>query len=178
MCIAVHKERLNTDKVRKQVFLNHDDDTQGAIQLFVRLMERLYNDSRIIGYNTEGFDWPFLICKAGGFDGQYNLKERLMKLAVDHSFDMMRVKEIGEDSRGNWQSLDYNLRRFGIEHRVDCDGSMVKELYENEEWGRIREYAKEDARTEYMLHEKLVEDGIIESNKNQSEENSVEGVTG
>lgn len=157
--ISFVKEKRGAGDTRKQVLLNHDDDEKGVIQVFVEEIDNLDSGSKLVTYNGDNFDWPFIIARAQKYDFDRRFEqdetivERLFRLWRDHGFDLM--KEHGTYPDGRPMSLEDCLNANGFSHDEDCDGSMVPQLFENGEWGRLRDYSLEDSVKTYKLFKKL-----------------------
>lgn len=151
--IAFVKDKRASDNTRKQVLLNHNDDEESVVEVFVHEMQNLDKNSKIVTYNGTTFDWPFLIARSMEFDDYGDLTDELFKLKAKHGYDLF--KDFGRDRAGNYLKLEELLRRNGISHDVECDGSKVPSLFEEEKWEEIREYAKEDAVKTHKLFKEL-----------------------
>lgn len=153
VAIAVARDKRRSDEYVKQVIHRESCSEKELVDLFVREMKKLDDGSKIVTYNGDTFDWPFLIARSMEFDDYGELNDELFDLKERHGYDLF--KDYGRDPDGSYVKLEQLCCRNGIRHQVDCEGGKVPQLFEEEKFGVIRKYAKEDVRITHEVFRKL-----------------------
>jgi len=153
VAIAVAREKRRSNDYAKQVIHRENLTEQELVEMFVHEMQKLDKGSKIVTYNGDTFDWPFLIARSMEFDDYGDLTDQLFQLKEKHGYDLF--KDYGQDPDGSYVKLEELCRRNGIRHRVECEGGKVPNLYKEEKFGLIRKYAKEDVRITHEVFRKL-----------------------
>lgn len=149
VAIAITQTNSDTDVFTLKHFTEEE-----LVEVFIDLMQRhLEDDSMIVTYNGDSFDWPFMIARSMNFDDYGEKTNELFRLKEQHSFDLFKTH--GQDSEGNYLKLEQLLERNGISHDVPVDGSMMSDLVRQDEWSQITEYAREDVVKTHQLFEKI-----------------------
>lgn len=140
-------------KDEPKVLTREDRTEKELVEKFVEIMQDLNKDDKIVTYNGDTFDWPFLIARSMKFNDYGDLTDKLFNLKENHSLDLFKTH--GCDPDTGYLKLEDLLERHGLSHDVECDGSMVPELYEEGAWSRIERYAEEDVVKTHELCGKL-----------------------
>jgi uncharacterized protein YprB with RNaseH-like and TPR domain len=156
VAIAFIAEQRGTSKLRKQTLvLGENGQEKDLIQIFVSEVEEyMDSESKLISYNGDTFDWPFLVARSMQIDDYGDTTDKLFELKEKYSADLIKTEK-AQKPFGGVYSLDDMLRMHGLTHGVDCDGSQVLDLVNQGDWATLRKYVKEDALMTYKLYNKM-----------------------
>ncbi len=162
LIIAVKKERNNTE-----LFLAEDKDDKKVLKRFMEDI-RNFDPDIIVGYNSNRFDWPYLlertrvnrtrlnISRAGGEPaqsvyGHYSIVGRANVDLYDFAEEIMEVKV---------KTLENVADYLGVKkknERVLIEGYRIHEYWDDKKKRELLlNYAKDDVESTYGLAEKFI----------------------
>lgn len=154
VCIAAAKE--TEDGITGTVLTREEKSEKELIDSFIDYLPSLDEEACIVTYNGDTFDWGFLVARAMTFDDFGETVDNLFKYKEE--FDSHDLFKTHGQEDGSYLKLEELGKQNGIEHKVNCDGSLISSLYDRSRWGLIKKYAREDVRVTYKIYEKAVLD--------------------
>ncbi|RLE81056.1 MAG: DNA polymerase II [Thermoprotei archaeon] len=158
---------VKTDSGKEEILTADDHNDRNLIRSFIDLVNS-YDPDIIIGYNNNGFDWPYLLnrCKAlhmklnisraGGSPaqsvyGHFSIVGRANVDLYDFAKDMPEVKV---------KTLENVAEYLGVlkkSERVLIEGSELYKYWDNPEKRKtLYDYARDDVKSIYGLGEKIL----------------------
>jgi predicted PolB exonuclease-like 3'-5' exonuclease len=115
--------------------------------------EAINQGEKLIGWNTHGFDWPFLIKRAWRLGVYVPPQLTAGRFLPAQCVDLMDVWNVG--NKGGMAKLDDVCRFVGLQGKLEgVDGSMFAELWANHRETAIK-YLRRDVNITRQLAEKL-----------------------
>lgn len=153
VCIGTLKTRKD-GTINETIYTKQKHTTSQIIQHFTDQLTELPESADIVGYNSDTFDWPYLISKSMHINDYGDTTDQLFQLKNKHSHDLFKTHG---KVNGKYQSLENLLKLNGLSHEVECNGSQMPQLYKNKKWELIHRYVREDVKKTWKLYQKLAE---------------------
>lgn len=110
----------------------------------------------IVGWNSHGFDLPFLVTRSmlNGIQPPQGITNYLRRYSYQPHFDVKMALLNWPSGYAKGNGLDEWAKAFGLEGK-SAHGSEVYGMAERGEWDKIGEYAADDARLTWELAKRV-----------------------
>lgn len=130
-----------------------DKDEKYILEKFWEGVRRKYPYIRLVGFNCQGFDMPFLIIRSL----KHNIKVFDLKGRI---IDLREVLSNG--NRYQKGKLDDYAKLIGIEQKYNgYSGFEAIRLWNENKLDELKEYVLTDVRITHKLYERMKETGIV-----------------
>ena len=114
-------------------------------------------DDRIIGHNVLGFDLPYLQARTVVCQVEPSRRFDLRRYSTDPVYDTMQVWANWD--RQKFPKLETLAAALGLEGKSGS-GDQVAKWFEDNDWGRIKEYCMQDVRLTRDIYRRFKEFGL------------------
>lgn len=141
--LAISDKKLDPEKPEYEYFIYENE-----AKLLQAFWEEVKNYTRFVGYNNDGFDWPYLVLRSG--INRIRVSMPVRQHDGEKWVDLQKIYK----QNGAFK-LEMICRSFGVENPKEegVSGLHVQELFYEQDYQTIADYVSRDAYSTALLYD-------------------------